>query len=115
MRRDRLFLAVALVVALAALAFVSCGGGGKAKKAAPAGGVFAYSGGAQYTIDSINTAPVVKLDESRAGSLMFRDHTRKAPYNLYAHVDQMYARCGEPKPPPPLFSYRRATAPVAGG
>src|SRR5437899_9551892 len=36
MRRDRLFLAVALVVALAALAFVSCGGGGKAKKAAPA-------------------------------------------------------------------------------
>src|SRR5262247_4069769 len=34
----------------------------------PLGGVFAYSGGAQYAIDSINTAPVVQLDETRAGS-----------------------------------------------
>jgi hypothetical protein len=208
MRRDRLFLVVALVVALAALAFVSCGGGGsKAKKVTPAankkaaaplvwpltgrpdpqdeaknrcavtvkidntgdglpkygidqadvvyeevveggltrlatifnsqapakvgavrsvrktdqslvtpiGGVFAYSGGAQYAIDSINTAPVVQLDESRAGPLMFRDHTRDAPFNLYANVEQMYTRCGSPKPPPPLFAYRKAGAPVSGG
>ncbi|HYL52607.1 MAG TPA: DUF3048 domain-containing protein [Acidimicrobiia bacterium] len=208
MRRDRLFLAVALVVAVAALAFVSCGGGGgKAKKSTPTtlkkaaapliwpltgvadpldqaktrcavtvkidntsnslpkygveqadvvyeevveggltrlaaifhsqaptkvgsvrsvrktdqslvtpiGGVFAYSGGAPYAIDSINTAPVVRLDENHAGPAMFRDHTRNAPFNLYAHVDQMYARCGEPKPPPPLFAYRSAKSPVAGG
>lgn len=79
----------------------------------PIGGIFAYSGGAQYAIDSINAAPVVQLDESRAGSTMFRDHSRHEPYNLYAHVDQMYARCGTPVPPPPIFTYRSAgTAPI---
>src|SRR2546421_13128000 len=36
MRRDRLFLVVALVVALAALAFVSCGGSGSKKSVTPA-------------------------------------------------------------------------------
>ena len=71
----------------------------------PVKGVFAYSGGAQYAVDSINTAPVVQLDESRAGSMMFRDHTRRAPYNLFAHVDQMYSACKSPAPPP-LFIYR---------
>jgi hypothetical protein len=81
----------------------------------PIGGVFAYSGGAQYAIDSINTAPVVQLDENRAGTTMFRDPSRRAPYNLYAHVDQMYAKCGTPVPPPPLFAYRTAhTAPLIG-
>jgi len=208
MRRDRLFLAVALVVAVAALAFVSCGGGGgKAKKSTPTtvkkaaapliwpltglpdpqdqaktrcavtvkidntsaslpkygveqadvvyeevveggytrlaaifhsqaptkvgsvrsvrktdqslvtpiGGVFAYSGGAPYAIDSINTAPVVRLDESHAGPTMFRVPRNTRPeFTLYAHVDEMYARCGEPKPPPPLFAYRTAKTPVAG-
>jgi hypothetical protein len=82
----------------------------------PIGGVFVYSGGAQYAIDSINTAPVVRLDETRAGALMFRDYSnsRKAPYNLYAHVNFMYAKCGPPVPPPPLFTYRARGAAVAG-
>jgi hypothetical protein len=80
----------------------------------PIGGVFAYSGGAQYAIDSINTAPVVQLDENRAGALMFRDHSRRAPYNLYAHVNFMYGKCGKPVPPPPLFTYRAKGAAVAG-
>ena len=80
----------------------------------PIGGIFAYSGGAPYAIASINTAPVVQLDESRAGELMFRDHSRKAPYNLYAHVNFMYGKCGTPVPPPPLFDYRSADAPVVG-
>src|SRR5689334_6654485 len=53
----------------------------------PIGGVFAYSGGAPYAIASINTAPVVRLDETRAGALMFRDHARVPPVNLYAHVN----------------------------
>ena len=35
----------------------------------PIGGIFAYSGGAQYAIDSINTAPVTQLDETRAGDI----------------------------------------------
>jgi hypothetical protein len=77
----------------------------------PLRGIFAYSGGAAYAIASINTAPVVQLDETRAGPLMFRDHSRKPPHNLYAHVDQMYARCKDGAPIP-LFAYRAAgTAP----
>ena len=73
-----------------------------------------YSGGAPYAIASINTAPVVKLDETRAGPLMFRDHSRIAPWNLYAHVNFMYGKCGTPVPPPALFTYRAAHTAVAG-
>ena len=80
----------------------------------PIGGVFAYSGGAPYAVASINTAPVVQLDETRAGSLMFRDHSRRAPDNLYAHLDQMYAKCGKPVPPPALFTYRDVHAKLVG-
>ena len=79
----------------------------------PIRGIFAYSGGAPYAIASIDTAPVTQLDETRAGPMMFRDHTRYAPHNLYAHVDQMYTRCADP-PPPALFSYRAALTAVAG-
>jgi hypothetical protein len=76
----------------------------------PVGGVFVYSGGAQYAIDSIDTAPVKQLDETRAGSMMFRDPTDPgaAPYNLWARVDQMFTaeKDAPPVPPPPLFVYR---------
>jgi hypothetical protein len=72
---------------------------------APIGGVFAYSGGAPYAIESINTAPVVQLDENRAGDLMYRDD-REAPYDLNAKVDQMYTRCADQKTPKALFAYR---------
>src|ERR1700735_4540239 len=34
----------------------------------PLGGIFAYSGGAAYAVDSIETAPVKLVDESSAGS-----------------------------------------------
>jgi hypothetical protein len=80
----------------------------------PIGGVFAYSGGAPYAIASINTAPVVQLDETRSGQLMFRDHSRNAPWNLYAHVNFMYGKVCTPVPPPPLFTYRAAHTAVAG-
>ena len=80
----------------------------------PIGGIFAYSGGAPYAIESISAAPVVRLDETRAGSLMFRDHPRRPPLNLYAHVNFMYSKCGPPVPPPALFTYRGAQAVVAG-
>jgi len=76
----------------------------------PVGGVFVYSGGAQYAIVSIDTAPVKQLDETRAGSLMFRDPSdpSAAPYNLWARVDQMFPaeKDAPPVPPPPLFVYR---------
>ena len=83
----------------------------------PIGGIFAYSGGAQYAIDSINTAPVKQLDETRAGSMMYRDplpNSQYAPFNLWAHVDQMYKAGGKPVPPPPLFVYRKPGAKVGG-
>jgi hypothetical protein len=80
----------------------------------PIRGIFAYSGGAPYAIASIDTAPVVRLDETTAGPLMFRDHSRNAPFNLYARVNFMYSKCGPPVPPPPLFTYRAAHAAVGG-
>ncbi len=80
----------------------------------PINGVFAYSGGAPYAIASINTAPVVQLDETRSGPLMFRDHSRNRPWNLYAHVNFMYGKCGPYGAPPALFTYRPAHAAVAG-
>jgi hypothetical protein len=89
----------------------------------PIGGIFAYSGGAQYAIDSINTAPVKQLDESRAGPMMYRAPGTiynqgtaylNAPLNLWAHVDQMFKAGGEPIPPPPLFAYRYTHAKFAG-
>jgi hypothetical protein len=84
---------------------------------------FVYSGGAQYAIDSINTAPVTQIDETRAGRLMYRadgaeyhdsNDYRNAPYNLWARVDQMYEVDAKPIPPPPLFTYRAAKAKVGG-
>jgi len=76
--------------------------------------VFVYPGGAPYAIASIDTAPVTRVDEARAGTMMFRDPTRSAPHNLYAHVDQLYGRCEDP-PPPPLFTYRAAGSPPPAG
>jgi hypothetical protein len=89
----------------------------------PVGGVFVYSGGAQYAIDSINTAPVTQLDETRAGDLMYRadgveylnsDTWNEAPYNLWARVDRIYEVKAKPIPTRPLFKYRAAKAKVGG-
>ena len=80
----------------------------------PTGGLFAYSGGAQYAIDSINTAPVKQLDETRAHDGMFRDHSRSAPWNLYAVAPKLFAEGGTPVPPPALFAYRRPGAATGG-
>ena len=93
----------------------------------PIRGIFAYSGGAQYAIDSIDTAPVEAArrdarridDDPRTGHGVHRrperpDRVQRAPLNLFAHVDQMFNAGGEPIPPPPLFTYRKAGAHVAG-
>jgi hypothetical protein len=78
----------------------------------PLRGVFAYSGGNTYELASLDGVPVVKLDETTAGEMMFRGPGR-APNNLYAHVDQMYGSCDDP-PPPPLFAYRPVFTVSAG-
>jgi Protein of unknown function (DUF3048) N-terminal domain/Protein of unknown function (DUF3048) C-terminal domain len=80
----------------------------------PIGGIFAFSGGAPYAIDSIETAPVKLIDEDAAGAAMFRDPDLEAPHNLFASAPALFAFKGTPTPPPALFSYRAATAKPVG-
>lgn len=72
----------------------------------PIGGIFAYSGGAEYAVKSIETAPVKLFDESNAGDAMFRDPQRDAPHNLFANAALLMKKDGLPRPPPALFTYR---------
>jgi Protein of unknown function (DUF3048) N-terminal domain/Protein of unknown function (DUF3048) C-terminal domain len=71
----------------------------------PIGGIFACSGGAAYALNSIANAPVRFVDESNAGSAMFRDPTRPPPHNLYANAVKLMALRGTPRPPTALFDY----------
>jgi hypothetical protein len=80
----------------------------------PIGGIFVYSGGAAYAIQSIQTAPVTLVDETRAGHAMFRDHSRVKPHNLFGYAPQLFAFKGKPVPPPPLFTYRAANQAPGG-
>jgi hypothetical protein len=74
----------------------------------PLGGIFAFSGGAPYAITSISTAPVKLVDESSAGTAMFRDLSLEPPHNLFAVAPLLFAFKGTPTPPPALFTYRSA-------
>jgi hypothetical protein len=80
----------------------------------PLGGIFVFSGGAQYAIDSIKTAPVKLFSESNAGSMMFRDFHRPPPHNLFADVARLIHQGGSPRPPQPLFTYSSARPSLAG-
>jgi len=80
----------------------------------PLGGIFAFSGGAQYAINSISTAPVKLVTEGVAGPAMFRDPNRVAPYNLYGITPKLFAIGGTPVPPKPLFLYRPLGQPAVG-
>jgi hypothetical protein len=80
----------------------------------PLGGIFAYSGGAPYAVESIETAPVKLIDESSAGSAMFRDPDLYAPHNLFAVAPLLFAFGGTPVPPPSLFSYLGAKQTTGG-
>ncbi len=80
----------------------------------PLGGVFAFSGGAQYAISSIETAPVKLIDQSNAGAAMFRDPTRPPPHNLFANAVLLMKEGGKVHPPPALFTYVARGAPALG-
>jgi hypothetical protein len=80
----------------------------------PIGGIFAFSGGAEYAVHSIETAPVKLYDESNAGDAMYRDATREPPHNLFANAQLLMKKDGVPRPPPALFTYR-ATGVAAKG
>ncbi|MGA7835537.1 MAG: DUF3048 domain-containing protein, partial [Acidimicrobiales bacterium] len=71
----------------------------------PIGGIFAFSGGAQYAVRSIETAPVKLYDESTSGAAMFRDPNRQVPHNLFANAKLLMAKDGKPRPPPALFTF----------
>jgi Protein of unknown function (DUF3048) N-terminal domain/Protein of unknown function (DUF3048) C-terminal domain len=71
----------------------------------PLGGVFAYSGGGQPAVDAINEAPVTTVDESNAGDAMFRVDTNRVPHNLFGRGANLFAKGGQPVPPPSLFEY----------
>jgi hypothetical protein len=85
----------------------------------PLGGIFAYSGGAQVNVDAINAAPVHAVDEDTAGNAMVRNESsqppREAPHNLYGLGQPLFDLGGDPKPPPPLFSYFKQDAPPLTG
>ena len=81
----------------------------------PIGGIFAYSGGAPYAIASIATVPGLKLvDESSAGTAMFRDLSLLSPHNLFGVAPALFAFGGTPTPPKPLFTYRPAAQKATG-
>ena len=71
----------------------------------PIGGIFAFSGGAQYALRSIATAPVKLVDEANAGAAMFRDPSRPVPHNLFANAQLLMGTGGVPRPTRPLFTY----------
>ena len=79
----------------------------------PIGGIFAFSGGAQYAVDSIEKAPVKLVDQFNAGSAMFRDPNRPAPHNLFANAIRLMAM-GRVHIPPPLFKYAAHNAKALG-
>jgi hypothetical protein len=81
----------------------------------PIGGIFAYSGGAPYAVASIQTVPGLKLvNETSAGTAMFRDPDLQEPHNLFGVAPALFAFGGTPTPPKPLFTYRPATQKVTG-
>src|ERR1700722_4651801 len=80
----------------------------------PIGGIFAFSGGAQYAISSIETAPVKLIDQSTAGAAMFRDPTRPPPHNLFANAVLLMKEGGKVHTPPALFTYVAQKAPPVG-
>ncbi len=72
----------------------------------PLRGIFVYSGGAAYAEQSIAAAPVVRFDETRAGSAMYRDHSRFQPYDLFLRPPDLEARArAVDGPPHALFAY----------
>jgi hypothetical protein len=75
----------------------------------PIGGIFAFSGGAEYAVKSIETAPVKLYNESNSGPAMFRDPKRYAPHNLFANAELLMKKDGLPRPPPALFNYSTGT------
>ena len=82
---------------------------------APLGGIFAYSGGINETVQAIAATPGVNvIVDTGSDPALIRDKTKAAPHNLYAVTNLLLARGGKPVPPAPLFQYLPAGQPFAG-
>ena len=80
----------------------------------PIGGIFAFSGGAAYALQSIASAPVKTFDQSNAGGAMFRDFSRPPPHNLFANAEALMKLGGKVHPPRALFTYAAKSSPPLG-
>lgn len=80
----------------------------------PIRGIFAFSGGAEYALRSIATAPVKLYNEANAGAAMFRDAARYAPHNLFANAALLMKMDGKPQTPRALFTYTSTKGPALG-
>ncbi len=80
----------------------------------PLGGIFAFSGGAAYALNSIDTAPVQRFDEATAGPAMFRTALRVPPDNLLLDPTRLLAEARRARPPRPLFAYTAPRTPARG-
>jgi hypothetical protein len=80
----------------------------------PIRGIFAFSGGAQYAVRSIETAPVKLFDESTSGAAMFRDAQRYPPHNLFANAALLMKMDAKPQAPRALFSYSSVKDKISG-
>jgi hypothetical protein len=80
----------------------------------PIRGIFAFSGGAEYALRSIATAPVKLFTESNAGAAMFRSDARYPPHNLFADAALLMKMDPKPLPPRPLFTYTTAKSKSLG-
>ncbi len=77
--------------------------------------LFAYSGTNAAFQALVNQAPLVVLSQDAKPGAYYRKGGRKAPYNLWARVGDLYAEAGRAGgPPSPLFEYLAAGEAPAG-
>lgn len=81
----------------------------------PLRGYFVYSGGNDIFNALIQKAPVAILTEDDQPGFFIRRRDRRQPFNLYTSTQLIYGKAPpRNEPPPPFFSYRPASQPLAG-
>lgn len=78
--------------------------------------LFAWSGANPEVAAQVVAAPLVDVGAGAVPSAYHRDPRRPAPYNLFSATPVLRSAApAEPRPPPPLFTYRPAGTPPDGG
>jgi hypothetical protein len=83
---------------------------------APIGGLFGYSGGVKFVVDSVRAVPNVKdVGADANGDAYTRDSSRNMPYNLYTSATRLLrGQTGQP-PVQPQFDFLGAADDIAAG